>query len=699
MTRSEAHEHLQLCTVKIESDYDVGSGFFIDKGLIVTCHHVIEDCSPNQLRIIWQGENYQALKIESNVKDDLALITLKINKRHPCVKLDSTINPHDRCSFFGFPENHRDNGMIRNCEHEGTTKKLLAFKEGQFEHGFSGSAILNFETGKVCGIVNKTRDAYSNLGGYAIPLHKLIEFLKSKAYEIDDNGSIFSKEMFKNWVWLSSMESVNKLQFSILALLETLVAIGISFFVWIYYEFYEHIIMGLIIAPLFFLRTKKSEREAIALLLKLLRVEKQNKFFMVPFILLFISILYHYKISWYITGFLLFFLILYICIFIIYYKTIPELLKKFILFITSILIILIWINEYFKLLELSFLSLNAMLTTSTVTWFGSKFGFSILLIYVYHIRATIYSFFIKIYITIKNLSFKSIIIIPKNWFKVIMSTDIFLTPEILPTIEQSKINNKLIEYGFIKMSYFFSIKHINSKFTKFKKFKRIKSLFQIIYYPLVNLFIFLENIISLISNITINLFFILLELLFMIGLNFIVAILFRYSLKSTAWIYLPLIWLIQPQDKQNLTTRLKIESKNFIAYLMFFYSLIVVFVFTLLPLIFPHTELGVYLQTLAIPDTLKSIFFAYEFNLWHLTRFLSALITIVFMVSFTKILIRRELEPSYGDFWGATLLSLRDVRSVLTLIALGFTAYHIWGLLPDGFMRELWANMKVVDEE
>jgi len=171
-------------------------------------------------------------------------------------------------------------------------------------------------------------------------------------------------------------------------------------------------------------------------------------------------------------------------------------------------------------------------------------------------------------------------------------------------------------------------------------------------------------------------------------------IIFRYSLKSTAWIYLPLIWLIQPQDKSDLTTRMKIESKNFIAYLMFFYSLIVVFVFTLPPLLFPHTEIGVYLQTLPLPDTLKKIFFAYQFNLWHLTRFLSALITIVFMFSFTKILIRRETNPSYGNFWGAKLLSLRALRGVLTLVTLGFTAYHILQLLPPNFFGDLWGNMR-----
>jgi len=270
---------------------------------------------------------------------------------------------------------------------------------------------------------------------------------------------------------------------------------------------------------------------------------------------------------------------------------------------------------------------------------------------------------IKIFFTLKNFSRKQIIVIPSNWFKLILSTDILHPLEIIPSISKSNSPYKLT--------------NIVNTLTSFL-------------YPDTGSPIVLDILLATpIIIFTIAIYIILI----------IPMLIFRYSLKATAWIYLPLIWLIQPQDRENLTRRLKIESKNFIAYLMFFYSLIVVFVFTLLPLIFPHTELGVYLQTLAIPETLKTIFFAYEFNLWHLTRFLSALITIVFMVSFTKILIRREIEPSYGDFWGAKLLSLRDVRSVLTLITLGFTAYHILGLLPDGFFGELWANMQVFPEE
>lgn len=586
MTKNEAEEHLKKSTVKIDSPYGVGSGFFIDKNLIATCHHVVKGCSASELEIVWQGSSYQATSIESNRDDDLALVSVKIETKHPCVQIDKSIEIGDACFSFGFPEAYRELGDTLTFVSEGHNEKFLKFKDGQFESGFSGAPILNYRTLKVCGVVKRTRDEHFDfIGGRGIPISKLFGF---KGLDIDDNGSIFSKEMFKNWVWTSSVESADRLQFSVLALVETLVAVGVSLYLWIFEGFYYHIVVGLIVAPLFFLRTKKSEKEALIFFNKYTELSKDiviNTTQIVYFLLLIIVIPFNLEFT--IKDFLLF---------ILFIISLPIMLSGILLILTPLTIV------FFTL--------------------GVKFIF-----------------------TIKNLSIYSVSKIPKNWFKLILSTDMYHTPELIAGIEKTDSIFRFSDYSAVENNNLFSLVDI-----------------------LIRVIIFLPTLI------------------------------FRYSLKSTAWIYLPLIWLIQPQDRENLTTRFKIESKNFIAYLMFFYSLIVVFVFTLLPLIFPHTELGVYFQTLAIPETLKTIFFAYQFNLWHLTRFLSALITIVFMMSFTKILIRRETEPSYGDFWGAKLLSLRAVRSVLTLITLGFTAYHILGLLPEGFFGELWANMKVLPE-
>jgi len=437
---------------------------------------------------------------------------------------------------------------------------------------------------------------------------------------LNQNGTIFSKEMFKNRVWISSLESADKLQFSILALVETLVAVGVSFFIWIYYGFYWHIVTGLIVSPLFFLRTNESIKANLLLFHKL--IDK------IRFIEKSIKIIHKTKIIWNSPN--------------IIFSPLANILSNQLHnsgFIGKVIFIIL-------ILSLAILYILFYLLLG-ITIFSLVISYGILIIILLLSLLLLSSIISKIIITIKmtyKYPMKSIKSIPSNWFKTILSTDIFYPLELVPDIEKTDSDYKL-------SSFFSSVSSYNKIF-----------------------------------------------MIFMILIIFVPTLIYRYSIKSTAWIYLPLIWLIEPQNKEDLNTRLKIESKNFIAYLMFFYSIIIVFIFTLLPLIFPHTAWGVYLQTLAIPPTLKTIFFAYEFNLWHLTRFLSALITIMFMFSFTKILIRRETNPNYGDTWGARLLSLRDFRSVLTLITLGFTAYHILGLLPDGFFSDLWRDMKFLPE-
>jgi hypothetical protein len=601
MRKSEAIEHLRNSTLKIESYNSVGSGFFIDQGLVATCYHVVEGCSASELQLIWQGKTYKATSIESNPNDDLALISLKIDKKHPCVQVDKMVEVGDECYSFGYSTKHGD---VISFVYEGEDgERLLKFKDGLFQSGLSGSPILNLKTLKVCGVVKRTRDSEFPTGGRGISISKLFGF---KSLDMDDNGSIFSKEMFKNWVWISSVESADKLYPSRLAVLETLIAVSFSFYLWINGT-YWHIITGLIVAPLFFLRTQKGEKTSI-----------------------------------------------------VFFNKYIQLISKFFLIIITTLILILFIKMF-----LNEKCIGCFLFLPIVFLFIWGIFSPLLILFL--------SLFIKAFFTLINLSYQTIFLIPKNWFKIILSTDIFHPLEIMPGIEKSNsiFNAENISY---KSFYPFT----NSTFFKMISYEFRLLPTEFVTAPpkndgsdatsMLNLYIFI--------------------------LVTIPTLFYRYSLKSTAWIYLPLIWLIQPQDKSDLTTRMKIESENFIAYLMFFYSLIVVFIFTLLPLIFPHTQLGVYLQTFAIPPTLKTIFFAYEFNLWHLTRLVSALITIVFMFSFTKILIRRETQPSYGDFWGAKLLSLRTLRGVLTLITLGFTAYHILGLLPDNFWSDLWGNMR-----
>jgi len=476
MTKSEAVEHLKNSTVKIDNSSRTGTGFFIVDKLIATCYHNIKGHSKDELKVYWQGEAYAVNSIEINQDDDLALLEIKIDKKHPILQIDESIEIGDECQSFGYSNK---SGDVITFEYEGKDGDgRLKFKEGLFQSGLSGGAILNFRTHKICGIVKSKRDNTESvaLGGRAIPISKLSNF---ERLDIDDNGSIFSKEMFKNWVWTSSVESANKLQFSILALVETFLAVGLSFFVWIYYGFYWHIITGLVVAPLFLLRTEKSERYAITFFHKNINLKSKIYFF---FFILFIGLYLYLHSMVIVNG----------------YHDADISTGKYIGMI------------------LVFIPMGVMIFFPL--WFAIA-SLSIMLIAI----------FSKIYSTAKNLSIKSITKIPNNWFKLILSTDMKHPIELLPSIEKTKSLYKLnnIEDSLI---------YYRTSFFKFNNVEKIDI-----------------DIKDLAGNST---------FLFLI----IPTLIFRYSLKSTAWIYLPLIWLIQPQNKLDLDGKMKWFSKNFMAY-------------------------------------------------------------------------------------------------------------------------------------
>jgi hypothetical protein len=52
------------------------------------------------------------------------------------------------------------------------------FKVGQLESGFSGRPLLNLRTGRVMGVVVASRDRHRDLGGWAIELPLLINWLE-----------------------------------------------------------------------------------------------------------------------------------------------------------------------------------------------------------------------------------------------------------------------------------------------------------------------------------------------------------------------------------------------------------------------------------------------------------------------------------------------------------------------------------------
>lgn len=67
----------------------------------------------------------------------------------------------------------------------------------------------------------------------------------------------------KAWVWCSTVDSAAKNKISVLAVVETLLLTAVGFYALITYGWFWHLLFGLVVAPLFYLRTEESTKAAL----------------------------------------------------------------------------------------------------------------------------------------------------------------------------------------------------------------------------------------------------------------------------------------------------------------------------------------------------------------------------------------------------------------------------------------------------
>lgn len=269
------------------------------------------------------------------------------------------------------------------------------------------------------------------------------------------------------------------------------------------------------------------------------------------------------------------------------------------------------------------------------------------------IMLAIFAIFIKIYATIKNFSMESIKAIPKNWKRIVFEVDIFYPPELLPEIESSNLKN----------------------LSSFKS---------------TNLLIVLKLDISAPYKI----FVILNYLIFLIP-----SIIYRYSFKATALIYIPIIWLI-PSKNISLKLIMKENTKTLLSKIMFFYALFVVIFLTIFPLYLYTKSIEIlnYLPKI-INEKIYEIFFVIDFNFWHLTRFIASVLTIIIFICFEKILLHLEEDNNYGYKNKAHFCLLLDkFRKIFAFFTLLCTLYifYINTDVPTGYLIDIFRNMKLV---
>jgi len=271
------------------------------------------------------------------------------------------------------------------------------------------------------------------------------------------------------------------------------------------------------------------------------------------------------------------------------------------------------------------------------------------------VMLAIFTIFIKIYVTIKIFSLESIKAIPKNWKKIVFEVDIFYPPELLPEIESSNLENLS------------SFKSTNLLLILEPDFPTSK---------LYKLFIILNYLLLLLPS-----------------------IIYRYSLKATALIYIPIVWLI-PTKGISLKVIMKENTKTLLSKIMFLYSLFVVVFLTIIPLYLHINSIEIlnYLPGI-INEKIYEIFFVINFNLWHITRFFASVLTIIIFICFEKILLNLEEDNNYKYEKKSNFCILLDkIRKGFAFFTLICTLYlfYINTSFPNGYLMSFFQNIKLV---
>ncbi|MCD6273875.1 MAG: trypsin-like peptidase domain-containing protein [Deltaproteobacteria bacterium] len=187
---------VQECSVKVAD----GTGFFVAPGWILTCAHVVENLTADQINI--HHKNIKGLSVKKILlfKEDpydIAILECASGSSdYPCVYLDKIYSPGDPLWTFGYSDQF-ENGAPVSVETEGPTgdnPPLIKFKGGQIRPGLSGSPLLNKKTGNVCGMVSETLGKRYAVGGVGVQI--------STVLSIADNLETLQKEFHsrqKRW--------------------------------------------------------------------------------------------------------------------------------------------------------------------------------------------------------------------------------------------------------------------------------------------------------------------------------------------------------------------------------------------------------------------------------------------------------------------------------------------------------------------
>ena len=184
-------EYLRQCCRQVFGERP-GAGFFVTPTVLVTCAHVVGQCTPDtKIKIknwaLEKGSEFEwATVLRVCPEEDLAVLeVLRASEDYAPAGADARLK--DTLVAVGFPRrSDRDEFDQFSAIYEGPTQfpgtsgrpgVERKFKEGQVEPGFSGGPLLNLRTNRIMGVVVATRNRASALGGWAVDAQVIARIL------------------------------------------------------------------------------------------------------------------------------------------------------------------------------------------------------------------------------------------------------------------------------------------------------------------------------------------------------------------------------------------------------------------------------------------------------------------------------------------------------------------------------------------
>ena len=180
---------LRACVVQVRGA-ELGAGFFIAPGKVLTCAHVVGDSA--ELRIRWERDGQPATEASVSGRvvlparhgrpipvldeyPDIAVLDVDGLEGHPCVRIDAAWpSLEDSFQVYGYPQEGRaiqltPGWLTYRGTHGTTPTAYLDLASDTIKPGMSGAPVLNLRTGGVCGVVVASKDPARPDGALAVP--------------------------------------------------------------------------------------------------------------------------------------------------------------------------------------------------------------------------------------------------------------------------------------------------------------------------------------------------------------------------------------------------------------------------------------------------------------------------------------------------------------------------------------------------